>query len=125
MDSPVRRSSADSAELDLLDALKNLGSPAHQHLVQRTRRNVMESAFRMQAERNAGRQRLGITLFVFAILAVVLTPALWSLTEELFNGEHLFDASSISIALVIMVACTVAGVLIVQGSERRGSRKTH
>lgn len=113
------------AEPDLLEALRNLNSPAHRQLVNRTRRNVMETAYRMRAERRAGRERLGVTLLVCGILAVVLTPALWSLTEEIFNGERLLDTSSLTFALLITMACTIAAVLMLHGSDRRGNRNTH
>jgi hypothetical protein len=76
---------------DLLRAVAGLDVSAQQPLVSRTRRavRVADESRRVQGER--GRRQIGITLFVFGMILVLLGPALWGGIEDLMAGEHFAD----------------------------------
>jgi hypothetical protein len=114
--------SADVVHVDLLDALQNLNAERTRQLVQRTRRNVMETAHRMQAGRARNRQQVGVFLLVGGILAILLTPALWTITDEVCSGEHLLDTAAATMAFVIMLLCALFAVLMLLGGSRRSGR---
>jgi hypothetical protein len=111
-----------TADADLLDALQNLNAERSRQLVQRTRRNVMETAHRMRAGRSRNRQQAGIFLLVGGILAILLTPALWTFTDEVCSGEHLFDTAAATMAFLIMLLCALFAALMLLGGSRRNRR---
>jgi hypothetical protein len=76
---------------DLLRAAAGLDAGAHQPLVSRTRRavRVADETRRVQGER--GRHQLGITLFVFGAILLLLAPAIWGALDDLMGGEHFAD----------------------------------
>ena len=112
----------DAVSGDLLDALQNLNSERTRQLVQRTRRNVMETAHRMQAGRSRNRQQAGIFLLVGGVLAILLTPALWTITDEVCNGERLLDTAAATMAFLIMLLCAIFAALMLLGGSRRNRR---
>jgi len=119
-----RISPADSTSRDLLDALTEMHSPRNAEVVLRTRRQVMDTARRMQASRTTNRQRLGVVMLAFGLLALLLTPALWSFSEALFGSEALSESTAFSLVLFVMLFSTLIAVVMLQGREKRGRRSS-
>jgi|SRR5579875_3455428 len=113
---------------DLLAALQSLHSgDLHSartaELVQRTRRNVMETAHRMQSGRAESRRRMGLVLLIFGFFVLLLTPALWAFCEEIFGANSVSDASSLAVVAFLMLFSTVLAFALGQSRERQSSRR--
>lgn len=104
---------------ELLDALESLSSQRSLTVVQQTRRNVMETAQRMQAERAKSRRLLGLVLLCGAMLLVLTTPLLWSFSEAAFSGDEMTDISLFTLMLFVLLLSGLLGVLLSRGSNRR------
>lgn len=85
----------------------------------RTRRTVMEAAYEMQRQRTRRRRQIGIALLVFAGLAVLATPALWSAVTELSSGEPFFDMPVMLVTLTLVLLSAMFAVLLVSWRGRR------
>jgi hypothetical protein len=82
-------------------------------LVARTRRaiRVANDSRREQGERE--RHHMGITLFVFGAILLVLAPALWGSIDDLLGGEHFGDLPTQVTLLSIFLVLAVVGALVV------------
>jgi cation transport ATPase len=105
----------------LLDSLEGLNSSRSQALVQRTRRNVMESAQRMQASRGESRQRLGIALLALLVLLLLATPALWSFSEVAFSESAMTEVWILTLTVFVVLLSSALGAVLSRG--RRGIRE--
>lgn len=105
----------------LLDALNALHSRQTLDVVQRTRRNVMEAAQRMQDSRAECRQRLGIALLAMLVFLLLATPAIWSFSEALFSEDAITDASILTLTVFVVMLSTAMGAVLSRG-RRRGIR---
>ncbi|HZZ38640.1 MAG TPA: hypothetical protein VFE06_05885 [Acidobacteriaceae bacterium] len=85
----------------------------------RTRRSVMEAANEMQMQRARRRRQIGIALLVFAVLVVLVTPALWSAATELTSGEAFFDMPVMLVTLTLVLLSAIFAVLLVSWRGRR------
>ncbi|HEX3472600.1 MAG TPA: hypothetical protein VHT28_15575 [Silvibacterium sp.] len=110
-----------STDAELVDALAGLNAQADRAIVHRTRRAVMEAAHRMGAAEVRRRRQLGIILLAFAALVVLLTPAIWSVADDLFSGEHFQDMPAMTMSLIVTLFSTIFAALIVHWR----SRQTH
>ncbi|ACO34554.1 MULTISPECIES: hypothetical protein [Acidobacterium] len=108
---------------DLVNALHDLHSARTAELVQRTRRNVMETAHRMQSARSEGRRRMGFVLLIFGLFVLLLTPALWAFCEEIFGANSVSDATSLAVVAFLMLFSTVLAFALGQSRERQSSRR--
>lgn len=97
----------------LIDALAGFDAQADLAVVQRTRRAVMEAAHQMSASGIRRRRQTGVVLLAFVGLIVLLTPALWSVAEDLFNGEPFQDMHPMIMSLVVTFFSTIFAALIV------------
>jgi phosphatidylglycerophosphate synthase len=102
----------------LLDALAGLDAEADMLVVQRTRRAVMEAATHMREAQRRGRYQIGLVLLALGALLMFLTPTLWVLAEDVFNGEHWMDEPALTALLVATTVSTVFAALIVQWNGR-------
>lgn len=98
----------------LVDALAGFDAGANMAVVQRTRRSVMETANKMREARSRGRYQAGLVLLTLAALLVFLTPTLWVVAEDAFNGERLLDASTLTALLVATTISTILAVVLAQ-----------
>lgn len=91
-------------------------------VVLRTRRNVMEAANAIQAERVRRRRQVGIALFVLATLVILVTPVLWNAANDLTSGEHFFDLPVMVVTLSLVLLSAIFAVLLVGWRTRRAAR---
>jgi hypothetical protein len=104
----------------LIEALSGLDAQANFALVQRTRRAVMEAAHQMRASETRRRRQLGLVLLAFVGLAVLLTPAVWMVADDLFNAdEHFQDAPAMTMSLIITLFSAIFAALLVHLRTRR------
>lgn len=103
----------------LLDALSGFDVNSNQLIVQRTRRAVMEAAHQMKASRLKRRRHVGIMLVTFMGLLILMTPALWSVADDVFfSEEHLYDMPAMTMSLVLMLLSTLFAALILHWRSR-------
>jgi len=102
----------------LIDALAGFDAQADLAVVQRTRRAVMEAAHKMTASGIRRRRQTGIVLLALAALVVMLTPAIWSVADDLFNGEHFQDMPAMTMSLIVTLFSTIFAALIVHWRSR-------
>lgn len=105
-------------DLKLLDALAGLDAEANMAVVQRTRRSVMEAANHMRAAERRSRYQIGLVLLATGALLMFLTPTLWVVADDVFNGEHWLDAPMLTALLVATTASTVFAAVLAQWSGR-------
>ncbi len=98
----------------LLDALAGLDAAANMAVVQRTRRAVMEKANQMREARGRMRRRTAIAVTGLIALLMFLTPMLWVIADEAFNGENLLDVSGLTALLVATTAFSIFSALAAQ-----------
>lgn len=119
---PQAMHSEDSRQ-DLLAALTEVNSPRTAQLVQRTRRQVMETAHRMQASRSESRRSMGMVLFIFGLLILLLTPVLWAFCEEIFGSQTLSDSTLFTLVVFLMLFSTAVAVALGQSRGRQSGRR--
>ena len=107
------------ADQELIDALSGLNAHADLAVVQRTRHAVMAAAYEMRATEIRRRRQAGIALLTFIALAVFLTPAIWSVADDLFSGEHFQDMPAMTMSLIVMLFSAIFAALIVHVRSRR------
>jgi cation transport ATPase len=107
---------------ELLDTLNALQARQTLDVVERTRRNVMEAAQRMQESRSDSRQRLGIALLAMLVFLLLATPAIWSFTEAAFSESTITDASILTLTVFVVLLSTAMGAVLSRG-RRRGLRQ--
>lgn len=111
---------ASNVDPQLIDALSGLNTQANLAVVQRTRHAVMAAAYQMRASEVRRRRQVGIVLLAFIGLAVLLTPAIWSVADDLFNnGEHFQDMPAMTMSLIATLFSTIFAALIVYVRSRR------
>ena len=103
----------------LVDALSGLNAQADLAVVHRTRRAVMEAALQMSNAEVRRRRQVGIVLLAFVGLVVLLTPAIWSVADDLFSGEHFQDMPAMTMSLIVTLFSAIFAALIVHWRSRR------
>lgn len=104
----------------LLRAVAGHDANAQLPVVARTRRaiRVANESRLVQGER--GRRQIGITLFVFGAIVVLLAPVIWGAVEDLVGGEHFGDLPAQVMLLSTFLMLAVGGALAVAWLGRRG-----
>jgi hypothetical protein len=105
-------------DAQLVDALSGLNARADHAVVHRTRRAVMEAAHRMGAAEVRRRRQLGTVLLAVVALVVLLTPAIWSVADDLFSGEHFQDMPAMTMSLIVTLFSAIFAALIVNWRSR-------
>lgn len=103
----------------LVDALSGLDAQSDLAVVQRTRRAVMAAALQMSNTEIRRRRHAGIVLLALIALVVLLTPAIWSVADDLFNGEHFQDMPAMTMSLIVTLFSTIFAALIVHWRSRK------
>lgn len=107
---------------ELLEVLEVLRSRQMPEVVQRTRRNVMETAQRMQEGRAQSRRRLGVVLLALVAFLMLATPAIWSFSEAAFSEDAMMDVALLTLTVFVILLSTMMGALLSRG-RRRGVRE--
>lgn len=116
---PESNLSGELPDPQLIDALNGFNAQADLAVVQRTRRAVIETAIQMSTSGRRRRRQIGIVLLAFVGLAVLLTPALWSVADDLFNGEHFQDMPAMTMSVIATLFSAIFAALIVHLRSRR------
>ena len=105
------RAHKDETREALLRAVSGRDANAQLPLIARTRRaiRVANDTRREQGER--GRHHIGITLFVFGAIFLVLAPAIWGGLDDLLGGEHFGDLPAQVTLLSTFLMLAVVGAL--------------
>ena len=108
-----------------LDMLAGMDAAADMVVVQRTRRAVMLAAMELRERRQRSRKNLAIALLTIAILAMVLTPAIWSTIDDFLGGEHWFELPDMVMVLVLLLFSTIVSALIIgfRGQQQMRHRR--
>lgn len=101
------------ADPQLVRMVAGLDVDASMGVVQRTRRAVMAAANEHRMSRRRLKRQIGMMLLALTALAILLTPALWVVAEDLFEGEHFQDAPGVAMSLVATVLSAIFAALIV------------
>jgi cytochrome bd-type quinol oxidase subunit 2 len=119
MQDPARAHKDETREA-LLRAVSGRDANAQLPLVARTRRavRVANDTRREQGER--GRHHIGITLFVFAAIFLVLAPAIWGSLEGFVVGEHFADLPIQVTLLSTFLTLAIVGALAAVWRSRAG-----
>ncbi|HEY0796010.1 MAG TPA: hypothetical protein VGD64_09540 [Acidisarcina sp.] len=104
----AQQSDANLPDADLLDALSGFNTDASMLMVQRTRRAVRDAALSAMQARRTRRRNAGIATLAAVAFLVLLSPAMWSVVDELVRGEFLSDLTPM---VTLLVALVLSGVL--------------
>ncbi|WP_446741906.1 hypothetical protein [Silvibacterium acidisoli] len=117
----TRATEADPDLIDsgLLDALSGFDVDSNLAVVQRTRRAVMAAAHQLKAARLKRRKQIGIMLVTLFGMLILMTPALWSVTDDVFADEHFFDMPAMTMSIVLTLLSTLFAALILHWRSRR------
>jgi hypothetical protein len=106
----------------LLRAVAGHDANAQLPMVARTRRAIRIANESRREEGERGRHHIGVTLFAFGAIFLVLTPAMWGSLDDLFGGEHFGDLPTQVMLLCTFLMLAVVGALAVvwrnQGNQR-------
>jgi hypothetical protein len=104
----------------LLRSLAGRDANAQLPLVARTRRAIRVANDARLEKGERGRRHIGITLFVFGALFVLLAPVIWGGVEDLVGGEHFADLPAQVMLLSTFLMLAVVGALAVAWRGRAG-----
>ena len=97
----------------LLRAVAGRDANAQLPMVTRTRRAIRIANESRREEGARGRHQIGVTLFVFGAIFLVLAPAMWGSLDDLFGGEHFGDLPTQVMLLCTFLMLAVVGALAV------------
>ena len=97
----------------LLRAVAGRDANAQLPMVTRTRRAIRIANESRREEGERGRHHIGVTLFVFGAIFLVLAPAMWGSLDDLFGGEHFGDLPTQVMLLCTFLMLAVVGALAV------------
>jgi hypothetical protein len=97
----------------LLRAVAGRDANAQLPMVMRTRRAIRIANESRREEGERGRHHIGVTLFVFGAIFLVLAPAMWGGLDDLFGGEHFGDLPTQVMLLCTFLMLAVVGALAV------------
>ena len=85
---------------------------ANRLVAQKTRRAVRDAVISTQEKRSRHRRSLGLAIFSFVFMLVLLGPAVWTGVEELLGEEPLFDLPTQITFLIAMLFLAMLAALI-------------
>ena len=103
----------EEAPESLLRAVAGRDANAQLPMVTRTRRAIRIANESRREEGERGRHHIGVTLFVFGAIFLVLAPAMWGSLDDLFGGEHFGDLPTQVMLLCTFLMLAVVGALAV------------
>jgi hypothetical protein len=102
-----------NADPQIIEMLAGMNANADMLVVQRTRRAVMEAAHELREQKRRSRRNAAIVALTVTVLAMLLTPAIWSSVEDFLAGGDLFELHSMVMVLSALLFSTVLSALIV------------
>ena len=97
----------------MVEMLAGMNATADMQVVQRTRRAVMQAAAELREQQRRTRRNLAVVLLTIAVLAMVLTPAIWSTVDDFLGGEQWFELPGMVMVLVLLLFSTIVAALII------------
>jgi hypothetical protein len=76
----------------------------------RTRRSVMDAAYRMQERRVRQRKHAGIALLVVSGLLILFAPAVWVAASDVTAGDSVLGIPVMLVTLSLVLLSAVLGV---------------
>jgi protein-S-isoprenylcysteine O-methyltransferase Ste14 len=114
-----------TADPQIVEMLAGMNATADMLIVQRTRRAVMQAAAELRDHRQRRRRNMAVVLLTIAVLAMVLTPAIWSTVDDFLGGEQWFELPGMVMVLVLLLFSTIAAALIIgfKGQQQMHGRR--
>ena len=103
---------------DVARAASLLEGDAARRVTQKTRRAVRDAVISTQEKRIRQRRNLGLAIFGFVSMLVLLGPAMWNGVEELLGEEPLFDVPTQITFLIAMLFLSMLAALIAVWKEQ-------
>jgi hypothetical protein len=103
---------------DLVRAASLLDGDANRLVTQKTRRAVRDAVISTQEKRTRHRRNLGLAIFGFVSMLVLLGPTIWNGVEELLGEEPLFDVPTQITFLIAMLFLAMLAALIAVWKEQ-------
>jgi hypothetical protein len=97
----------------MVEMLAGMNATADMQVVQRTRRAVMQAAADLREQQRRTRRNMAVVLLTVAVLAMVLTPAIWSTVDDFLGGEQWFELPDMVMVLVLLLFSTIVAALII------------
>ena len=97
----------------MVEMLAGMNATADMQVVQRTRRAVMQAAADLREQQRRTRRNMAVVLLTVAVLAMVLTPAIWSTVDDFLGGEQWFELPGMVMVLVLLLFSTIVAALII------------
>lgn len=108
----------------IIEMLAGMNATADMMVVQKTRRAVMQAAAELREQRRRSRRNTGIVVLTITVLAMVLTPAIWSTVDDFLGGEQWFELPGMVMVLVLLLFSTIVAALIIfKGQEQIHGRR--
>jgi membrane glycosyltransferase len=101
------------AEPQLIEMLTGMNASADMQVVQRTRRAVLEAATELREQQKRNRRNGAIVALAISVLAMLLTPAIWSSVDDFLAGGDLFELHSMVLVLIALLFSTILGALLI------------
>lgn len=101
------------AEPQLIEMLTGMNASADMQVVQRTRRAVLEAATELREQQKRNRRNGAIVALTISVLAMLLTPAIWSSVDDFLAGGDLFELHSMVLVLIALLFSTILGALLI------------
>jgi cytochrome bd-type quinol oxidase subunit 2 len=114
-----------TAELQMVEMLAGMNATADMQVVQRTRRAVMQAAAELREQQRRTRRNMAVVVLTIAVLAMVLTPAIWSSVDDFLGGEQWFELPGMVMVLVLLLFSTIVAALIIgfKGQQQMHGRR--
>jgi Na+/proline symporter len=93
--------------------LTGMNASADMQVVQRTRRAVLEAATELREQQKRNRRNGAIVALTISVLAMLLTPAIWSSVDDFLAGGDLFELHSMVLVLIALLFSTILGALLI------------
>lgn len=99
-------------DANLVDMLAGVNANASMPAIQRTRRNVLAAVDDRREQRKLNRRNVAIVALTVTVLGMLLTPAIWSVVDDILGGEHFDELPGVVMVMVLLLFSTVISVLI-------------
>jgi membrane glycosyltransferase len=101
------------AEPQMIEMLTGMNASADMQVVQRTRRAVLQAATELREQQKRNRRNGAIVALTISVLAMLLTPAIWSSVDDFLAGGDLFELHSMVLVLIALLFSTILGALLI------------
>lgn len=92
--------------------LAGVNASASMPAIQRTRRVVLQTAHELRDQRRRNRRNAAVVALTGTVLAMLLTPAIWSTVDDFLGGEHFDELPGMVMVMILLLFSTIVGVLI-------------